>query len=225
MFEWAGEPFWPRVGRFYRDQGRFFRLHLKTPFAWAVGIFLVFALAGYLYYAPDPSRASQAMKRLAESLIGDWPRDAAPAWNFLFILWNNIRVTAVACALGVVPVLFLPVLAAAGNGLALGLVVAFAGDLAWGAGKMAAGILPHGILELPAVWLAYALGLFLSAEMGRRIRRSFRRPSAGGGSGDERDEIFLGDLVVTFGAVVLPLLVVAAAVEAFLTPLLFARFH
>jgi stage II sporulation protein M len=232
MFEWFGESAWRRVKRIYREQWRFFGLFLRKYFFWAAGIFLVFAVAGYVFYSADPARAERDAIILAERVAGGIPPDASPVWIFLFILWNNIRATAIGCALGVIPFLFVPALGAAVNGVAMGLVAAFSGDQALGAGKLAAGILPHGILELPAVWLADALGLFLCAEIGRRIRRFLRRSFpgrnaavAGGASpplADSRDEIYLGDVLVTFGGVVLPLLIIAAAVESFITPLVFA---
>jgi stage II sporulation protein M len=236
MFEEFGDRAWPRAKRFYREQWLFFNRFLRKYFLLALTVFLVFSVAGFVFYAARPERAGRDVKALAERLAGGLPPDASPGWLFLHLFWNNFRAAALGAALGIIPFLFLPMIGAAANGTALGLVAAFAGQAeSLGAGKLAAGILPHGILELPAVWLAEALGIFLCVEIGRRIRRPRRQSvvgladSTGLGSpdsavpADPRDDVFLGDLVVTFGAVVVPMLLVAAAVEAFVTPFVLGR--
>ena len=236
MFEEFGDRAWPRAKRFYREQWLFFNRFLRKYFLLALTVFLVFSVAGFIFYAARPERAGRDVRALAERLAGGLPPDASPGWLFLHLFWNNFRAAALGLAVGIIPFLSLPAVGAAANGIALGLVAAFAGQAeSLGTARLAAGILPHGILELPAVWLADAMGIFLCLEIGRRIRKP-KRAAFGVLSdpnglaspetalpADPRDDIFLGDLVVTFGAVVVPLLLVAAAVEAFVTPLLLGR--
>ena len=73
-----------------------------------------------------------------------------------------------------------------------------------------AGILPHGILELPAMFLAFGTGLYICDNLTRRIQKD---PTALGA---------WGCIVVMARVhllVLLPLLVGAAMVEAYVTPL------
>ena len=71
---------------------------------------------------------------------------------------------------------------------------------------VAAAILPHGIFEIPAFIIAGALGLMLSQSLVNEYH----------GTGDAAAEA--QRLTRSFVLIVIPLLVVAALVEAFITP-------
>ena len=72
----------------------------------------------------------------------------------------------------------------------------------------AAGILPHGIFELPALCLSLAAGLCLCQNINRYIRKNEK---------GIMKPLLLNILRVT-GLVVIPLLVVAAIMESYVTP-------
>jgi stage II sporulation protein M len=74
---------------------------------------------------------------------------------------------------------------------------------------IAAAILPHGVIELPIVTLASASALRLGA--------AFTRPPQGMTVGQAWIQA-LGDTVKILVGIVLPGLVIAALVEAFVTP-------
>ena len=73
---------------------------------------------------------------------------------------------------------------------------------------LAAGILPHGIFELPALCLSLAAGLCLCQNINRYIRKNEK---------GIMKPLLLNILRVT-GLVVIPLLVVAAIMESYVTP-------
>lgn len=121
------------------------------------------------------------------------------------IFLNNVLKTLVAIVfgsfLGIIPAIFL-----LANGLALG--------IAWSLSAAARGpwvsllsLLPHGILELPAVFLGTAIGLRIGLAAFRRL--------------SQHSEISLASELVLgfryFCTVILPLLGAAALVEAFIT--------
>ncbi len=78
------------------------------------------------------------------------------------------------------------------------------------AGLFAAGVLPHGVFEIPAVIISFALGLALAFDLVERIagrrQTAFRKVFA--------------DLARVFALTVLPLLALAAALEVWVTPLI-----
>jgi len=127
------------------------------------------------------------------------------------IFLNNALKTVAAIVLGallgIVPALFL-----LANGLALGVVFS-ASVSARGLGISLLSIVPHGVLELPAVFLGTAIGLMIG---GRVARELFRRipPAAG---------IHITRGLRFFCTVIAPLLLIASLVEAFLTPGLVER--
>lgn len=124
------------------------------------------------------------------------------------IFFNNAVKTLLAIVLGIVlgivPTIFL-----LANGIALG--------VAWSVSSATRGpwisllsLLPHGILELPAVFLGTSIGLSIGYHGVRRLAGNF--------------EIHSGAEMVQglryFFTVIIPLLIAAALVEAFITPTL-----
>lgn len=124
------------------------------------------------------------------------------------IFFNNAVKTLLAIVLGIVlgivPTIFL-----LANGIALG--------VAWSVSVATRGpwisllsLLPHGVLELPAVFLGTSIGLSIGYRGVRRLAGNF--------------EIHSGAEMVQglryFFTVIIPLLIAAAVVEAFITPTL-----
>ncbi len=136
--------------------------------------------------------------------------DFLPRLNTEGIFWNNVRSLTLAAVLGLFSF----------GSLALILLLAPMGIIGFFAGELAmmgtnplmffiAFIAPHGIFELPAAILATAFALRLGA--------SVISPPAGLSVGENLIRA-LADLVKIFIFVVLPLLLVAAWVEATITP-------
>jgi stage II sporulation protein M len=126
------------------------------------------------------------------------------------IFLNNALKTLLGIILGslfgIIPVVFL-----LANGVALGVVFSLSAQ-SRGPWLSLLSILPHGILELPAVFLGTSIGLMIGTHV---VKRVFGRTEATLG----------GELVQGlrfFCTVILPLLLIAALVEAFLTSALVA---
>ncbi len=98
-------------------------------------------------------------------------------------------------------------------------------------------ILPHGVFELTAVLYATSVGLYLSAGMGKRAVAAWRgergrrqaQPAPPGASRISSEptrrpeapaESLARNVFRSFVLVVLPLLLVAAFIEGFITPIL-----
>ena len=80
---------------------------------------------------------------------------------------------------------------------------------------LAAGLVPHGIFEIPALLIAFAGGLYLCRGMGALIRRRQESP---------RFEELMISLLRLYCTIILPLLVIASLVEAYITPACMAFF-
>ena len=105
---------------------------------------------------------------------------------------------------GVVPVLFLLV-----NGVTLGLVM-YSSILSRGIWASLLAILPHGVLELPAVLLGTGIGLMLGEHAIRRLL----------GAAETTLSSELGRALRFFLSVIVPLLLVAAVIETFISAVL-----
>jgi len=108
---------------------------------------------------------------------------------------------------GVIPAFFLIV-----NGAVLGMVLSLSGQVR-GFWVSLLSVLPHGILELPAVFLGTAIGIMMGTSIARKLFT--QSPSKIGAE--------LGHALKFFGTVIVPLLLVAAIVEAYVTPALATR--
>ena len=78
-----------------------------------------------------------------------------------------------------------------------------------------AGIVPHGLIEFPALFLALAMSLYTCDQLGRRWRR------------DEEAHSLRGCAVLSlrlYSLVLVPLLAVAAWIESAITPLFISLF-
>ena len=121
------------------------------------------------------------------------------------IFLNNTLKTVLAILLGslfgVIPAVFL-----LGNGIALGVIFSLSAQTR-GLWLSLLSIAPHGLLELPAVFLSTSIGLMVGS---RVMKQFFSRPETTIGS-----ELVQG--LRFFITVILPLLFIAALVEAFLT--------
>lgn len=126
------------------------------------------------------------------------------------ILLNNLRATLVVLVGGFVSFSVLGVIAYLGNvGLVGGVLGVFSLIGYSPLALFAAGILPHGIFEIPALMLTTAAVLRTGAVL--------VTPQAGRSMGQVVLEV-LADCAKVFVGLVIPLLTVAALIEAYITP-------
>jgi len=162
----------------------------------AVVLFFVSALVGFLF-PENFSFFEQFLRELAERVEG-----LSLLGLILFIFQNNVTGAFFAMILGVFLGVF-PVFNALLNGAILGYV--FNKAAAVGGFSVIWLLLPHGIFELPAIFIALGLGI--------RFGMFVLAPS--GKKGGEFKKRFWGSLKV-FLAIVLPLLIIAAIIEGLL---------
>lgn len=127
------------------------------------------------------------------------------SFSALALFGNNLRAMVLSTLYGFIPFLYLPALSMGVNAILLGMVASSVNGQ-WL--LLAAGILPHGIFELPALCLSLAAGLCLFQNINRYIRKNEK---------GLMKPLLLNILRVT-GLVVIPLLVVAAIMESYVTP-------
>jgi len=126
---------------------------------------------------------------------------SGPDLNVIFnVFLRNTTASLVIMALGVTIVL--PLAALFANGLLVGLVFRFASDRGLDVFRIAFGIIPHGIFELPAIFLSAALGMRVGLQL---VTQKGRRLAAARDAVREAAAVYL--------MAVVPLLLAAAAVE------------
>jgi stage II sporulation protein M len=130
---------------------------------------------------------------------------ALPPWKIFFFLLLNNSVKSFMVMLAGILFGLVPLIAVATNGYILGVAYLFASR---GVGYVQAAktILPHGVLEIPAVIVAASYGLWLGVTFARRIKQ---RNLVGFGN-QVRHAIRM------FFFIVFPLFVLAAVIETYL---------
>ncbi len=169
----------------------------------SVFIFGLTTVMGYYAAAIDPELASNWTKEL-EML--KWILDQPPILIMIIIFLKNLLASAMAMLLGL-GLGLIPLMVVTSNGFLLG-IVGYAAVQKAGFLFLAAGILPHGIIELPVVLVSIAIGFRLGYLLALTLAKEKVDLS-----GETRMAIhFLWHWVT-------PLLFLAAAIETFITPI------
>ena len=193
---------------------QFYRGELSYHLFIATVAFCVIILLTFILGLVRPSIAANVMQFFSNmvreaGLVGD---DGSISTVGIFL--NNIRAFVVTACYGFIPFVFLPVVSLALNGALLGLFAAFYVNNGQSLLVYLAGILPHGIFELPALVLAMSCGLYLCRVITDYVR--FNR------KGTVKAAVLNVGRVLVVN--VLPLTAIAAVIEANVTPLILAHF-
>ena len=168
----------------------------------SVFLFGLTAVMGYYTAAVDPEFASSWTREL-EML--KWIMDQPPLLIMIIIFLKNLLASSMAMLLGL-GLGILPLMVVTSNGFILG-IVAYEAVQKVGWLYLAAGILPHGIIELPVILVSIAIGF----RLGYLLALSILREKA-----DLSSEIRIAfHFLIRW---VTPLLLLAAAIETFITP-------
>jgi stage II sporulation protein M len=223
--------------RLYREEWDAWRKHYRKYFKHAARALGAGFVVGFVYFMLSPGQERKALEFVVRS-FKDIDLQGTPLALALTLFYHNSRASVVAVAAGIVPFLFLPILDPLLNGGVLGLLVSVTKHQGLDVPRIVlTKILPHGIFELSAVLYATSLGLYLSAGMGKKAVAAWRKkrghpqgqppavpdPTDFLGSYPDRaaePESLARNIVRAFVLVVLPLLLIAAFIEGFITPIL-----
>lgn len=185
---------------------------------------------GYMYDEPFEKLLTEALSQLMP-IIEDFNQNPEPSNLMLLIFSNNLRAAMSMLLLGIV-FFIVPLSSLWINGLMVGYVVKMAQLEGASVGEMVVfGLLPHGVVEIPAVILAGGIGAFLGFRLlvwifGRGQLLSHLFGNQGKSVGDFWNEDTLPILKRRFAGVValvfalFVLLLIAAFIEGFITPTL-----
>jgi uncharacterized membrane protein SpoIIM required for sporulation/ABC-type transport system involved in multi-copper enzyme maturation permease subunit len=200
------------LGRVYRRDLPYLLRHNWMPLAVVIVALVAAFVGGWLYVEryPLPQGVISFEDLTQQSFDSLSDVSFLPALTTRGIFWHNVEVLLLA---GAVAVVSLGVLAVLMLMVPIGLVGFIGGQVAWlgySAGAfLAAFVVPHGLFEIPAAAIATAFALRLGASV------TAPRPGLTVGEGLLAA---LADLGKVFVFLVVPLLLIAAFVEANLTP-------
>ncbi len=176
----------------------------RNSIAASLAVFIAFFLIGCLLIAPNEELADPIMNLIMESM-GALVLSTDPVVLALEIFLNNLSAALFlflgGAALGIITGYVLIT-----NGLIIGVVVGYVANFK-GIALSAASIVPHGIFELSAFFIASAMGFMLAESVYNEYC----------GMGDAAKTA--KGLGLKFLTIVIPLLFAAALIESFITPI------
>ena len=171
--------------------------HIKKirKFVWIIVLFFIlFAFIGFSFPVPDviSQRVSEFVQQLLSQTKG---LDFFGLFNFIF--WNNLKVSFFGMILGIFFGVF-PIITIIANGYLLGIVSSAVVKqesffVLWR-------LLPHGIFELPAIFISLAFGLEIGMFVFEKNKLAFLKRS-------------LRESLSSFLVIIIPLLIIAALIE------------
>ncbi|MFD2331835.1 stage II sporulation protein M [Cohnella sp. GCM10020058] len=182
------------------------------PYFWAAAVIFFAGLFAGAMSNGDIAWLDKQLQSISDIAKKANASDNVSLSMFWLILVNNLVATAFAMYLGIAACI-MPLFTLGVNGLVMGYLfgqMANEGANLWSV--IVRGILPHGILELPAIFLACAYGILLGVRLMQGIGRSLTgktKPWA------RFAEAMKGSVAIY--AVVALLLLVAAVIESTLT--------
>lgn len=207
----------------FRETGRFLWA-IRWYWTAAILIFAVFTAGAWATAALNPRIAGDSLEKIVETFdakgiyesepdIGnagfDGEAGAQVKINVFRLIMSNLMAMGYSMVLGFLPFVCLPALTLAMNAAIIGLMggaMQLGGMKTW---VFLASLAPHGIFELPSLFISCGLGLYLSVGLGRKIFRS-RKAKSG--------KALLGETMRLFVLAVVPLTVLAGVTETYVTP-------
>lgn len=202
-----------------REQAGLLRAFLRTGFRrvafWCAVSLLAAAVLGYAIALAAPDTVDAVMDAFTDMVDQAGVVDQEGNISVFGLLTNNWQAMLLSAAYGFVPFLFLPFVSLLTNGALLGIMAGYYQMNGLSVGLFLAGILPHGVFELGALTLSIACGICLCRNICRIALHSPRR---------EPMVELLSDLLRVLLLVVMPLTVIAAFIECYVTPLVMGLF-
>lgn len=180
----------------------------------ALGMLLT-ALLGLGVGLLAPEQAAQTMNSFMEQIEQSGVVTDEGEMSVFALLMNNWRAMLISAAYGFIPFLFLPVISLVTNGVLLGMLAALFAAQGTSLLVYLAGILPHGIFEIPALVFSIACGIYLCRNMCRLVTSNPDRAPL---------PAVLEDLLRVLVMIVAPLTVAAAFIECYVTPVIMLLF-
>ena len=178
-------------------------LAFRTGAAIAILAFLLTAIAGVAVVIHSPSTGKEFIQIVQEEVMGKI-NTQEPLSLAVFIFANNLQ-ACILLFLGGVTLGLLTLFIIASNGVIIGGIMELAREEK-GLIFVAAAILPHGIFEIPSFIISASLGFVL----GTAVLAEWHGEGDAGETARAQARTFL--------LVVVPLVAIAAFIEAFITP-------
>lgn len=197
----------------FRIASDFFLSELSIYFLLSVGSFILFSIFTTNLFVQNPDMAQALINSVIDKFQGIIQNGEI---SFTALLFNNLQACIIGILIGFLPFIFLPIVGIVSNAAVFGVVISSSDAALIPVWKVIIfGIMPHGIFELTAVFLCYAMGISICWNLTKKILGYPRHGNL---------KILLQNCVRVTILMVIPLLIVAAGIETYVTGQLVAAF-
>ena len=198
--------------KWLKEQNRRTKEFMESDFSsslWLAGAgFAVLLVLGVVLGCIFPDMAENMVLFFSSNLASNGVTDENGNIHLLALLYNNLRAAVVTICYGFIPFIFLPALSLGINGMLIGFFAAYYLHNGMNMLYFIAGIVPHGILEIPALVISIALGLYLCHAINDYARHSTKGSV----------KAALGNILRVYCLRAAPMFIVAALIECYVTP-------
>lgn len=199
------------IKKYYLSEWQYLKENIRYAY-FPIGIFTTGLVMAIIISILDPDATMKIVTNIALSFQEKGLYDVGPEILSLKIFLNNVEVAVLILFLSLIPFVPIGLLICFANGLIAGLVSAVfytkTGDLI----LLFASLLPHGIIELPIIFYTATIGMIIWTKITLSI---FNR--------GKDIKVSLKRVVQCLIMIIIPLLVSAALIESFITPLIIQK--
>ena len=193
------------TGKGFITEAKAYLVPLRPYLLVIITLFLLATAAGYVSAYFNPDIIDELMGEFEETY--GWIANESPIIIMLFIFANNTFISLLAM-LGGIFFGICPIIIILFNGYFIGVVV-FSSVQEYGILVVLFALLPHGIIELPMIFISASMGLRLGVLAFQKIFRIKEE--------EIRFKYELFSAIRFFVTVIVPLLFIAAIIETFIT--------
>lgn len=187
-----------------KDFAKTYLIKIKNISIFFAAFFIISIFLGYILAHAYPDKTKEIIYESLKNII-EPTKDYSSFQLFGFIFFKNATIALIGIFLGIIFGI-VPVLIIIFNGLVLG-IIAYIFLEQFNMLVLLAGILPHGIIEIPALIFSAANGIWLWRTFYRYVRYD---------ENNLKKEFTL--IFKFFVLIIIPMLVLAALIETFITP-------
>ena len=195
--------------------GKFLRGDFRRTLGWCALGMALGVLLGVVLGLSFPERAYQVLNAFMEQAEESGVVDTEGELSVFALLMNNWRAMLVSALYGLLPFLYLPLISLLTNGLLMGVMFGIYQANGLSILALLAGLVPHGIFEIPALLLSIACGVRLCKNMCLLVMNHPQKISF---------MALAEDLLRVLVLVIAPLTMAAAFVECYVTPVVMGWF-
>lgn len=194
---------------------KFLRTDFRKTVLWCAAGMAAAGLLGAGLSLLQPDAAMAALQNFMEQAAQSGVIDGEGQMSVFALLMNNWRAMLISALYGLIPFLFLPLVSLLTNGVLIGVMFGIYQANGMSLAALLAGLIPHGVFELPALIFSIACGVRLCRNMCLLVINNPQKAPF---------MALAEDLLRVLVLVIAPLTMAAAFVECYVTPVVMEWF-